>query len=592
MAKLSEKLKFEIEYPSGTWVQVYPTNEDFVFKKTREETGRIFTLEMDTDPVFKKDASWDFISDIEVNDHCADLNIRVTCPLEGGVTLYEGKVRLSKSEFNFSDCVARIKTQPEDGFTCLKDGLKKQINVLPLVATTSRKTLNMSIGTLEYQYCPGPTEADYSGNIAVSNPFVLPVQDSCLSELDGWVALENKFRFITGGSAPWTAQNQTRWVRLTVDSATEPPGEGWTNIGGTTWVKSPEVVFDFENSSTGFGTESTYQTIYQLSYSATEPIDNGMLFSDMLSAMLGSGGINCPLTVVSNFFSISADGTNPSNDAYTKAQAGLANLIVFQQSDVKRPSVSENATVAYLKMEELLAWLYDMFKVIPYISGTTLYLEHVSYFESNPVSLDLTASPYDKWTKRKNSYKYKEEETPRYEFFKWQADSYASGKFRTAGILYGSACAGTGEDVTHQLVRVNTDIESILLNPSNFEDDGFVFVAAALFDGEYYAVDEPLQGFSAVTPINGHLSFRNLIPYYHRWQAYQETASGVDLATLTIVSTRATKENEPVTISGWCCTDFINFGPDSKVTMPTGDSDVVSVEFSVRNGTATFETEL
>lgn len=325
-------------------------------------------------------------------------------------------------------------------------------------------------------------------------------------------------------------------------------------------------------------------------YADRDPIDNGMLFEDVLDVMLGTGGIDCPLTVVSNFFQINPDGTNPSNDAYTTAIANLNNMVVFQKSDVKRPGVSENATVANIKFEELFEWLATMFKVYPAIEGSTLRLEHVSYYESKPVGIDLTASLYARWIADKNKYTYKTDKLPRFEFFQWMDDANTSAKMRTGGLTYGQACSSEGEEVTNVAARVNTDLEGIISNPENFVDDGFVFINAFLLSGAYYAIEETIQGTAQIA-LNGHLSFRNLIPYYHRWYAYQTEVSGLGIIALTIESTRPVKEGEPISINGWCCSDFINFDPNSTATTEIGDGEITSIEFSVKNGRATFNLE-
>lgn len=588
--KLADRLLFEVEYPSGTWNEVNPVNEDFVFSKTKEEGQFFYRLQMETKPTFSKDASWDFISDIELNDHCADLNLRVTCPMEGGVTLYEGKIKLSKSDFDFSRCVASVGTETEDNYTCIKNGLKQEVNLLDLITTGDRKTLNLSLGTLEYAYCPGPSSYN---TIVVPSPTPLPEQTGCLTELDGWVLLENRFINISpvAGAPPYTADARTVWVRHTLDSATTPPGTGWVNIGGTTWVREPEVEFDFDNSSTGgFADTGTFNVIFKLVYADLGPIDNGMHLQDVLTELLGTGGINCPLSIVSNFFSINPDGTEPSNDAYTESAANLADVLVFQKSDVKRWDAGENATNGKMKLEELFEWMATMFKVFPSVDGTTLRIEHISYYESKPVGLDLTAAAYSRWMANKYKYSYNTDRLPRYEYFEWMDNDSTTARMATLGLQYGGACSAEGEEVTNVASRVNPDLAAILNNPDRFADDGFVFVAAYETGGEYYAIEEEIQGTSQVA-LNGHLSFRNLIPNYHKWYAYQENVTGQDIVSFTVESTRPLKEGEPITLPGWCCTDFINFDPDSTVITQIGDGGITRFEFRVNRGEVTINHE-
>lgn len=597
MAKLTEKLLFEIEYPTGTWNTIVPTNDDIVFSKKREKGQFFYRLELESELVLKNGA-WNFISDIELTDHCANLPIRITAPLEGDITVYEGFVKLNAGDFDFYLCLSNIKPETDDEYTCLDNGIKKELNLFDNISVVDRIDLNLSIGTLEYAHCPG---VDVYDNVVVTNPSVLPENTICLSELDGWVLLENKFRLIdpVGVTYPKDARYNTIWVRLTVDSATPPPEDGWVNIGGTTWVKEPEVTLDYDETTPGSigATDDEYDLVYRLLYSDTPAIDNGMTLERVLELFMSVSGIDCDLTVVSNFFSINPDGIYPANSAYTQALEDLAAIVIYQKSDIKRHDAVQNATIARMKLEELFQWLAVMFKVFPSIEPGILRLEHVSYYEDKPISLDFTSATYARFWRGKYAYRYKNDESPRYDRYKWMDNDFVNPPFYSTGLIYGIDCASSPNEEKENFVsRVTTDLSKILNNPDQFSDDGFVFIAAVIFNGAYYAKQHEIineNGFGVGIPeyaLNGALSFRNLLWIYHKWYAYQADV-GLEIAPDFVVeSIKPNKIGAPVDFDGWCIADFVNFDPATKVLSEIGEGEIEKITYSVKNGSVKVDT--
>jgi hypothetical protein len=566
--KLFEKIKLEVEYPTGTWTAVVPTNEDLTFIRKKEKGYQLYSFDIDTALQFTG-ASYAFLKSIEENDRCAYLPLRVS---EGGTVAFTGKLRLVDGDYNVSQCTASSKTASDSSFTCLTDGLKVERNILGVGGNVVLKPF---IGTVVTQRCPSASNAMISGLLPV-NP---PVQDSCLAQPDGWVVLENNFDFIApnGSPPPWTAEHHTIWTRIEVTSATEPPGGGWTNIGGGTWVKSPVMEYDYENSigppTVGGG---SWHQIYKYSWVNQGDIDNGRTLENILAYFIQNLG--CPLTIASNFFNINPDGTAPVNDAYTAAAANMANVVVFQKSDVKRANVSNNATIGRLTLEEIFAWL-EALNVFPTIEANTLRIEHITYYLNKPTGLNIDLPTYSRWAGRSNRYTYRTDEMPRFE--KWaymeRTDDTA---FEGSPIDYFAACSN-GETVQHSFTRAVANISKVVSQPDSFSDDGFVLVAAVEFQGDLYVSEE--NGL-----INGHLSVPAIQDNYFMDYAYQESGV-VNFNTVTFNSVRPQKRAEPVSIPNFCLLDFVAVDPNALITRHGEEMEAETLRYSARGSFVTFE---
>ena len=580
MAKLFEKVVVEIEVPfgGGTFTDVTPTVPDLIFSKKRQRGQYFYRLSLEGELLLRK-AAWDFVSDLEITDHCSDLGIRVRCGLD---TLFEGKIKLGDGEFDFSSCLATIEATTEDEYSCIEAGLKKETNIL--ASPTSEETLYFLIGEIETQRCPPASTTSITGLLPV-NP---PVEDSCLTDPDTWSLLENHFTFITpsgaGASPPFTAEHYSVWVRQTVDSATQPPGIGWVNISGITWVRPVVTVFDEVNSTSPPPEEDNWHQLYTLAWGGETEIDNGVPLGVLIDFMLDQ--IDCSLTVVSDYFGINPDATHPVNTAYTAALEKMQNLLIFQISDVKRSDVSNNATIGLMTLDELFQF-FTVLDVFPSIMNGALRIEHISFYENKPVSLDLTASPYLRWMKRKNKYTYDNSDNPRYEKFAWGTNTN-SGSFNATDIQYGAACSSKDNDtVQHNSGKFITDLASVITTPEKFSDDGFVVVNAISFLGDLYA-DTELGVVNGEELLNGHLSFPNILDKYWRNYAYQSTGL-LNNTSITFDSIRPNKKGEAIVLPGWCCSDFLDFDPTTLVTTEIGDGEVEKITWSARSGTVTFE---
>ena len=201
----------------------------------------------------------------------------------------------------------------------------------------------------------------------------------------------------------------------------------------------------------------------------------------------------------------------------TNYVTGLANkytlLTIAQKSDIKRPTASNEATVANLSFEELMYILRVMFNVYWTWDGYNLTVEHISYFTKTD-GIDLRTQEI---ASRSNRYEYDKEEMPRSEKFSWM-EAFNKDfigvpiKYETSTGVASPCVENTEREYS---IRVTTDIEMIENDTDSVADDGFVILANYLSGASYYIYRT--QGIYALeTRYNNDLSWGNLHHNFHR----------------------------------------------------------------------------
>lgn len=208
---------------------------------------------------------------------------------------------------------------------------------------------------------------------------------------------------------------------------------------------------------------------------ATLLTNGNVKLSDAINYLLDGSG----LTFGSDFFTSS---TNPVT--------GRANHINYLRlaSVAFLKNINDSSTTGEVSLEELLNDLCNTFNCLWYITGTTLKIEHISYFESGGsyggtqlVYTDLTNTttyPY-KWqiiseidgSGSDKQYSYVSQ-LPQKEIFHFNDGYDYDGE-----IWYDSAFAKIGEKTTRNISTYIVDLAYIFYNRANSVDDGFCLVA-------------------------------------------------------------------------------------------------------------------
>jgi hypothetical protein len=467
---------------------------------------------------------------------------------------------------------------------CFEDNKSKEINVLQNITSRRSVFLNPTNITIEKVTYSGPFHTLASGDC--NNTYWGGAGDPISQgwSVYGFVYIENRDEF------PSNCQTTTRWARetITVPCGSPSPGSEWILIndtcpGGNRTYARPVRTYGCKYTYPDYGSlEQT--TEYECSIigdAATNAvIDNGLSLTDVANLFVNTF---CPgKTFVSNFFQINPDIVTDIN--YVTGQRSKTRFItLYQKSDVKRPTVTGNATKALISWEKLFEALIKMFNIRWRVVGNTIRMEHVSFF-SKTQGLNLTLPQWAPYMIGKRKYSYQNEDIPAREEFKFMEAGY--GDFQGVAITYSGGCVSQGSRdaiKTYSVDKITTDVELCLNNPDPdskvVSDEGFVFVAAD-FDGtNYFIITE--SGILGGSSLNNSLAWAQLHRDYHKWDRPLSVGIMNNQPT-QFFSTKPTKKGEKITIP-LCCGD--TFSPDDLITTALGQGTVDKATFSFKNET-------
>jgi hypothetical protein len=367
---------------------------------------------------------------------------------------------------------------------------------------------------------------------------------------------------------------ETHWAREKQNNIISPRGWGWVQIGGF-WYRNmvTQILRDEEDGIT---------TYYQAA-PVDQPIDNGrtlQLVLERLSVDL------CPdiQQVVSNFYSINPQvGFPVTNDAYSNAALYLANLLVFQKSDITRAYTSGNAFLGEITFLDLMANLRDMHNVfwrLENIAGmTTLRVEHISYFDTQ-LGQDLTTSTFLKWHIGNKQYQRDKTKYPVKETF--TMGDNATSFFRPISITWANGCEDPDSEVNFNAPLFSADFSGMVLN-ENADHTGF-FIAACfpIVAGFPESVIIRLDGY-----VNTPLSWFRLVPQYFDFDRPQLNGAtippeytGAD-QPLAIQTVSRKKKQTEIKVP-MCCADYFAFDPAKQIKTEIGFGMIESAQYDLK----------
>jgi hypothetical protein len=595
MNSVNNKYRYRISSRLGLQ-QVNPLGEaDFTIEWSQEEDeGKLdYKQELPSNIVFRG-TPYETMLKLERSIYrCDFIQIAVDRPCDSGpgdtwVEWFNGRMSLNDGEWDLDKCEVKIKLDDLKEEQCFEDNKTTEINLLQNIF--SRRTVflnptNVTIETVEYSETVDLSTGD-CGALAWGGAG---------SPSDGnWNYYY--YRFTQDNSLiPAQCEMVTRWARETVlvDCGDPAPGPEWLLItdgcpGGQRKYARPARTYACQYQYPNYG-DAVQITEYECqivgSSTAVPSIDNGVTLNDVVALFINTF---CPgFTFVSDFFQINPDV--PSAVNYVTGQRSKTRfLTLFQKSDVKRPTASGNATKANLSFEKLFEMLVKAYNVRWRVEGSTVRMEHVSYWTRN-AGLDLTQPKYAQYIRGLRKYSYQSDDIPAREEFKWMEAGY--GDFQGVPIIYSGGCVtkGSRNNVKQFAIdKFTTDVELVLSNPnpdSNVvSDDGFVLIAADYDGTNYYIITE--SAIFGGSSLNNSLAWAQLHRDYHKWD--RPLSSGSMNSTPTdFFTTKPTKKGEKIRIP-LCCTD--TFNPDETIKTPLGLGVVDKATFSFRD--ETLEVEL
>lgn len=539
MKTVTNKFRYVVTNRLGV-LQVQPLGEsNFTIEWTREAGGKLdYKNELPSKITFTGTAYQNLLK-LERSIYRCDF---VTITVErwcgsSWVPWFSGRMSNNDGTWDLDRCQVEIKLDDIKQEQCFDDNKSTELNLLENIYLRRTVLINPTNITIE------KVTYSSSGSGSDTDPVCMNNSQwggSGTPDSQGWVVYNQHFTKSYDGGGSYSCTTSTGWARevTTVACGFPSPGPDWILVedtcpGGNQKYARAARLFGcvFTAPSYGSGYEETDWTCSIIGDTTTNvAIDNGLALSDVITLFVNTF---CPgKTFVSNFFQINPDISSTVN--YVTGQRSKTRFItIFQKSDVKRPTVTGNATKALINWEKLFEALINMFNLRWRVVGNIIRMEHVSYFSKN-AGFDLTQPRWVKYMVGKRKYSYQNEDIPAREEFKFMEAGF--GDFQGAPITYNGGCVSQGSRdsiKTYTVDKITTDVELCLSNPQPdskvVSDDGFVFIAADYDGTNYFIISEPsiLGGAS----LNNSLAWAQLHRDYHKWDRPLSTGVMNYLAT-------------------------------------------------------------
>lgn len=577
MPNLFDTFRFTANDGTGP-TQVFPIASGLRRRYEREGDTRSYRIKLGTKLKFRK-ADYTYFRAIYDAGECDEVTLLIENYCGGDwVTWHEGVVPIYNGDYKADRCEVTFEIKPADVYECANKAFDVRENWLELVPSSSYIPVKISQGTLETISC-----TDSAGTSTAISPEIPQFYKGCWGTgyttdpnpdpLLAWKPIaHHQEQFYVGTPLdPDIIQATTTWARETIDSASPPVGVGWINLSGTTWVRPVNTMAVVQNYTQIRDTVAIDTIDWESMAINSAPISNGRRLSDVLIA--ATDALNCDIDeFVSNFFDINADGTAPTNDAYTYATDNLSKVFFYQKSDIVRASASNDATRFTFSMKEFLEEmkLFNLSHAITNTAGVKkLRLEHYTYF-NGANGIDLTTLDGGKYIVGKDDFKT-DAEVPNFESFSYQ-ESFRP-KFLTKRITYPPACATTqGDERTAR--QLCTDFGGLVENPDAGLEGFFLLATVDAGGGEYLM--NALGGEA-----NGAFAWENILPALWADGRFHAGATA-NVPGYTVNSVRKAREQAQITIQ-FCCDD--TFEPSELVQTQLGWGEVKSAEEDTETAT-------
>lgn len=616
--------RFELEDNDGNTIEPVPKNADLFITGNRSDSRFNWRNEL-TDPVIFEGDDFNWLYALETNNgigdatRCGGVAFRIYVTCGGSETLtYQFFINLNESEWDPDNCTVACKVEPVDAYSCIFRFWEDEIDVLDLVS--AKYEVPGLIGYLETETCGPYTISGVSQD-------ALPLEETaCLTVPgDGWVVLQKYWLTTTPYGAPppgpgitLDGLSATVWVRERVDnSVSSPPGDGWVDIGGDSWVREPEVYY-YRDKKVYYPepiTPNTYVKYWQTfgrvvggsfqdeilelniySFNLDDiPADpyppegivypNAMTLEDVLLELVDYGCAGSK-TLKSNFFRINEDSPFPSTPPYDTVETAFDQILIWQLSDVVRPLVSESATDLKISLKSFLEELQNIFNVGWTIEGSVFRLEHISYF-INSNGTDLTAT-YSQFVERQNGYRYDSIKIPKEEKFKMAFKT--TPFFDGSPITYPFQCASNEVKDVQRIAKLSTVDLGYLHKQGDDAQLTGMFLGAVVQAGGFGVYDfyfTRADDANGDPRINGELALYYLLPNYWKWDRPQGegTINGV---LETFVTTFRAKRQVELTVPVSC--SFLQlFDPTELVKTGIGWGEIDGYKISLADCAITFD---
>lgn len=560
--------------------EVYPANTaDVKFTQERDlEKGQIFfRTKMASDLVFggrSRQADYTRLWNARFADSCAPIYIRFEEKKSGSWrVLWTGVFAAAGCRFDPDRCLAMVRPDVVDRYTCLLASMDRKANVLRVRSVDSQAAL---VFPLEFEAC---YFENFTEETACTAAFLF--LGSTWSQVDD-------FGYGVGIYRIYARRRETT---ICVDgSPVPPPGGGWTlttnncAIDGTavyTKALTGGEIFTLNiNGAAGTcvdgvavpptGACGAYVLIkdcadadpplYACIGSTPFPLSGARTLLSITEFLLRMSACSVTPDVVSDFLEWNPAGDAPGYVAGINYVTGEANqhnhLIAIQNSDAIDPGASEPATRGDMTLGQVLDLLNKSAQLFwDLTEDNVLRIEHWTYW-SEPIGLDIASV-----TKASEPLAFNptRDKVPRLESAKWQAAQ--AQDFVGLDIEYSGPCVP--EDASNRsadLPYFITDLTYINDEPDDISKDGFTILACSLASGVYSVLID-IGAISDVYVSNAPMSWANLQRDF--WQHNRPLIEGrMNGEDTVFAGIRPSVEQSSVVVT---CRDFVAWDPREAV---------------------------
>lgn len=575
MNTIAESYRVNVDIPGLGVVLMHPANNEFKWSWKQKKGYRFYQLVLETKLIFVDAPSqglFDFTKLANLDRSgmtCERVNVSFDryceCDNTWSNGFYRGYLKLSQAnQWDFELCQVELPVVVDDGYGCLTSNWTKDFNMLEY--GDPAEAISPFIGVVQIKQCESdfyektwkpPFPSQEVIRAFVRQHWYTHYQIQCLDDVippsnHPWTILKHTYYFqlwITPGDlfhgprmhGRWKIRS--KWAREFYAGVVMPPGLLWepctggfhrpvaiANDGVFKWSDpaGQEVLKQEWPNIDGINDSEMWRfKVVGLDGNGNSTLTNGKSMGPVIQDWLDR---ICPgITLVSNFYNINPDGSNPVNDYYQRRTEDFDEIFLFQITDVARLDESVSATKALLKLKELIDTLNVPHNIDLELNsdGTILRLEHKSYWSSNvgqdltlPNRLDANGRHVLEGTFK---YDYDNETQPNKETFGWsQETDKEGGDFDGYPIEYKNACVDDRDEEQVGGFRSNkflTNIAFVTGNPDFFDSKEILMVATRNGIVEFKEMpDTPGDTYGSFGPVyrlNGALALKYCLPRYH-----------------------------------------------------------------------------
>lgn len=462
MAGIHEKYDFYLDVPGIGVSQAFPTMKRLTWKWDKSNKFPRKTLSSSL-TFYDNPAE-------EINDftkvyplererrRCDRIKMRIDkkCPGGGISEFWQGYWYVTDGKpWNVSHCEVTVKPETLDDYQCILD---KEDQILNLLEYGTPTIIKDTFGTIQYLTCEATrfSEGRISPRDPINYDFLHAVD--CLDDPNSATILRNDVQGSTLPDGRYQYIIKTQYVREFVSGTSTPPGNGWITVDGG--FARPVDVILLEDED--------FNRVYEVARLGTIP--NALPFNEVMENIMLD---LCPqVNMVSNYFGINPDGTNPDNQFYQVAATNYQEMYYIPKSEILYFGASDRATATpEVTLKKLLGDLYNMFAVEIRIREGVLYLEHESYFKGNAM-LNLREEVFEWYMKGAFKYEYINAQIPRTEKWLFADMTDEIGDFDYSTIEYVPCSTEPSTEKSYKNQVISTNIAGIIRSAK--KDDGRV----------------------------------------------------------------------------------------------------------------------